>query len=254
MPKNVAKHVKNMSKTAITNRVRRMLDIRDEYLKDVENTHVKVQKGNTKTGMNCFTVSLIPIADCPGKCMKKGGCGLTGCYDIQNVCFQPMVQNDRARNSAIHLADPERYWREIGDWIEVLDIRELRLNVGGDLTDADFYYVKKLAEDHPGADILFFTKNDDGLNKFLDDTDFPANVHYLVSCWPNMVTNNPHNVPESHIIWEDGSTTLPKGVHKKYVSYCGGNCSECSAHNTGCWALNRSTTEYRKQYQVLFAH
>ena len=91
---------KNMSFEAIMRRVKKMVEIREQYLKDIDNVHIKLQKGNTKTGQNCWTVSLIPIADCPN-CTK---CKYI-CYDVCNVCCQPAVQNDRARNSALHKAD-----------------------------------------------------------------------------------------------------------------------------------------------------
>ena len=52
---------------------------------------------------------MIPIADCKNcsGCKKE-------CYDILNVCFQPAVQNDRARNSAVHKADIKRFWNYRG--------------------------------------------------------------------------------------------------------------------------------------------
>lgn len=257
MNKRVAKKVKRMSVDSIANRVKKMLEYRKEFLAHIDDVHIKPQKGNHKTGRSCYTFSMIPIADCPAKCMEENGCGKTGCYDVQNVCYQPCVQKDRARNSAVHMADPARYWKEIGDWCEVLSIDEARLNVGGDLTDDDFFYVRELGLAHPNTDFLFFTKNDDGLNKFLDVSDFPQNIHYLVSFWPGLCINNPHNVPEAHIVWADGSSTLPKDAPKQNVHLCDdadGNCSDCHSHNKNCWKMRKSDTVTGKQYQVLFAH
>lgn len=262
-----AKKVKKMSIAAIARRVRKMTNLRAKYIADgVEKIHVKVMPGNTKTGEDCWTVSGIPIADCPHKCAEikqrtdkgtvergNGGCGFTGCYDIQNVCFQPTVQNSRAVNSAIRMKDRRRYWAEIEAQVVANGIHELRVNVGGDVDFIDMCHINAMAARHPECDILFFTKDDDGLNTFLDAKgDFEPNVHYLLSVWPGMECKNSHNVPESHLIWEDGTTTLPEYAER--VSYCGGNCSECHKGTSGCWHMKRSDTLEGKQYQILFAH
>lgn len=261
-----AKKVKKMTVTAIARRVKKMINKRSEYIrKGVENFHVRVQKGNDKTGEDCWTVSLIPIADCPHKCAEikaktdkdtvergNGGCGFTGCYDVQNVCYLPNVQDGRAINSAIHLKDRSRYWREVEAFVIANGVRELRINVGGDVDFLDMCYIDNMAKRIHDCDFLFFTKDDDGLNMFLDARDFQPNVHYLLSVWPGMEVKNPHNVPESHLIWEDGSTTLPE--YAKNVSYCGGNCSECHKGTSGCWHMKKADCVEEKWYQILFAH
>lgn len=264
---NKAKHVKRMSVKAIARRVKKMVDLRTEVIKNgVEKVHVRIQPGNSKTGKSVWTVSGIPIADCPAKCARidevdekgcvplgKGGCGFTGCYDIQNVCFQTTVQKDRARNSAIHMKDRERFWKEVEEQVVENKVEELRINVGGDLDYLDMLYINDMAQRQKGTDILFFTKDDDSLNKFLDTYgDFEGNVHYLLSAWIGMELKNPHNVPESHLIWEDGSTSLPE--YAEHVSYCGGNCTECHKANAGCWKMRKVDNPEEKQYQILFAH
>ena len=225
-----------IGKEAINFRVQKMLHLRAKYEADLENAHVRLQPGNSKTGKACYTVSLIPIADCKNcrECKKE-------CYDIRNVCFQPTVQNDRARNSAIHRKDRERYWREIEVQLRANYITQLRLNVGGDLDDEDFEYVAAIGARNPKCEILFFTKNDDGCNRYIemylsvypDNFGFPKNVHPLYSRWPGMEMKNPYHVPESHVLWPDGSTTAPEFGSV----YCGGNCSECYFEEKGCWAL-----------------
>lgn len=229
--KHEPKKIKQVSTEVIANRVRTMLAIREEYLKDIENTHVKLQKGNSKTGQNCWTVSLIPIADCGHNCehCKKE------CYDILNVCWQPAVQNDRARNSAIHKADPERYWEEIGMQIKLNCVTELRINVGGDLSDVDFPLINKIAKENPKCDFLFFTKSYEEINKFLDGKEFEPNVHPIMSAWEDTPMDNKHNLPVSHVLYADGRTTAP--MFGSY--YCGGNCSECNYNGEGCWKLKK---------------
>lgn len=215
---------------AIKGRVQKMLDIREGYLKDIENVHIKIQKGNSKTGNNCWTVSLIPVTDCPNcsECMKD-------CYDIKNVCYLPSVMKDRARNSALHKVDRKRFWNEVDLQVKANFVTELRLNVGGDLSNEDFAYVADLGKKNPRCMILFFTKNYKGINNFLANNSFPANVKYLLSAWEGMELDNPFNLPCSHVLWEDGRTTAP-GFG---AIYCGGNCSECAFHGKGCWVLGK---------------
>lgn len=230
---------KNMSWAAIVRRVKKMVELREEFLNDIDNVHIHLNKGNRKTGENCWTISLIPIADCPNctECRYQ-------CYDICNVCYMPNVQIDRARNSAVHKADPVRFWKEVDTEIKRRTVMELRINVGGDLTDDDFAYVAELGRRNPNTMILFFTKNYKGINKFLETNSFPENVKTMMSAWRNMEMDNPNSLPCSHVLWEDGTTTAPEfGAY-----YCGGNCSECAFKGEGCWNLKRG------EHVIFYAH
>lgn len=225
-----AKTVNDLSVEAMQTRLQKMLIFRAKFEENLKDAHVKLQKGNSKTGSSCWTVSLMPIVDCANcdGCKRK-------CYDIRNVCFQPPVQKDRAKNSAIHKYDRKRYWEEIDTQVKANFVQELRLNVGGDLDDEDFAYVAWLGRRNKKTDILFFTKNYKGINWFLDHHRFPKNVHPIMSAWPGMEMENPHKLPQSHILWKDGSTTAPEfGAY-----YCGGNCTECHFKGEGCWTLKK---------------
>lgn len=211
-------------------RVEKLRTAQKEMLKNVENSSVKIQRGNRKTGSNCYTVSLLPVLDCHNcsKCKHN-------CYDLKNDMIYPQVIKDRAKNSAIHKVDPARFWKEVDAEIKAKCITELRLNVGGDLTDEDFYYVATLGKSNKKTHILFFTKNYKGINAFLEGNKFPKNVHPIMSCWAGMKMDNPHQLPESHVLYEDGKTTAPEfGAY-----YCGGNCSECAFKGEGCWNLKK---------------
>lgn len=224
------KNVNDISADVMAARLKKMLNLRDEYLKEISDVHVKLQRGNGKTGEDCWTSSLIPVADC----INCSGCK-DKCYDMRNDCWRPQVQNDRARNSAIHLADPERYWAEIDAQVKANNVSELRLNVGGDLDDDDFIHVSKLGNSNLNTLILFFTKNYNGINRFLDHNVFPENVKPIMSRWIGMSYANPYNLPCSHVLWADGSTTAPEyGAY-----YCGGNCTDCAIKGEGCWNLKR---------------
>lgn len=221
---------RTMGKEAIEKRVKKLRDERDKKLEEVNELHVKLQRGNRKTGANCWTVSLLPIIDC-GNCAKCKG----DCYDIKSDLIYPQVINDRARNSAIHKADPERYWKEIDMQVKANFVRELRINVGGDLSDDDFSYVAELGKNNNKTQILFFTKNYKGINKFLENNSFPENVHPIMSAWIGMKMDNPHELPCSHVLYENGMTTAPQYG----AAYCGGNCSECAFEGNGCWNLKK---------------
>ena len=226
-----------MRDEAIDNRLGKMLEIRRLAIQNgIEGYHVRVMKGNDKTGKTCYTVSLIPIVDCKNckECRNN-------CYDIRNDCIYPDVWESRAINSAIHKMDIERYWKEIGEQIEEKEITQLRINVGGDLTYEDFIEIKKLGEEHPQCEILFFTKTYDECNRYIsehihiypDNFGFPKNVHPLYSRWLGVPCNNPYRVPESHVMWPDGRTTAPEfGAY-----FCKGNCSNCFLFKEGCPSL-----------------
>lgn len=225
-----------MSKAALTSegykkRVATITKARKEALKTASKMHVKLQRGNKKTGSNCWTVSLMPVIDC-GNCSKCGH----NCYDLKADLIYPAVIADRAKNSAIHKIDPDRYWAEIDTQVKANHVNELRINVGGDLNDDDFAYVAKLGRQNRGTMILFFTKNYKGINTFLEHHRFPKNVRPIMSNWEGLPMENPHHLPESHVLYEDGRTTAPEyGAY-----YCGGNCSDCVIKGEGCWNLKRN--------------
>lgn len=219
-----------ISNEVLKRRVNQMLEMREKYLKDIDNVHIRLQKGNSKTGVNCFTLSLMPIVDCTNcsKCKHL-------CYDINNVCRFKNVMNDRARNSALHLADINRFWSEVSLQVKANFVTQLRINVGGDLTYEDFKQLNNVARENPYTDFLFFTKSYDDINKFLSEYEFESNVHPIISRWEDLECNNEYNLPESHVLYDDGSTTAPEyGSH-----FCKGNCSGCHMYKEGCWTLQK---------------
>jgi hypothetical protein len=198
--------------------------------KTASSIHVKLQRGNKKTGDACWTVSLMPVIDCANCARCK-----QNCYDLKADLRFPKVVEDRAKNSAIHKMDPRRYWSEIDTQIKANYVTQLRINVGGDLSDDDFLYVAQLGRANKNTMILFFTKNYKGINAFLEHHRFPKNVRPIMSAWQGLEMDNPHKLPQSHVLYEDGRTTAPEyGAY-----YCGGNCTECAFKGEGCWTLKR---------------
>ena len=220
----------NLTDAGYKKRLNTCMDARKEAIKTADKMHVKLQKGNSKTGQNCWTVSLMPVIDC-ANCKE---CRQT-CYDLKSDLRFPAVVKDRAKNSAIHKIDSARYWKEIDEQVKANYVRELRINVGGDLNDDDFAYVAQLGRKNRNTMILFFTKNYKGINKFLENHRFPKNVHPIMSNWEGVKMVNPHHLPESHVLYEDGRTTAPEYG----AVYCGGNCSECMVGSKGCWVLKK---------------
>ena len=220
-----------ISESVLKERAKRLADRRNEMMSNVDELHVKIQPGNRKTGSNCWTVSLLPVVDCSNckECSKD-------CYDLKSDLIYKQVVEDRCKNSAIHKADVKRYWNEIDVQIKANFVRELRINVGGDLSDKDFKYVAELGRKNPKTKILFFTKNYKGINKFLKTNEFPDNVSPIMSAWQGMEMDNPNNLPCAHVLYENGTTTAPEYG----AIYCGGNCSECSFKGEGCWNLKRN--------------
>ena len=50
---------KRISDDVRSNRVKKMLDLREEFLKNINDYHVKLQQGNSKTGKIVYTVSFL---------------------------------------------------------------------------------------------------------------------------------------------------------------------------------------------------
>ena len=232
------KVVGTFSDEAITSRVQKLIEAKDYWKEHINEAHVNIHNGNAKTGAHCYTVSLAPILDCT----NCANC-CNDCYDIRNVLRLTTVVNDRAKNSAIHELDIERYWKEINLQIKAKYIEELRINVGGDLTYEDFGYIQAICQDNPMTHVLFFTKNYDDFNRWLDEGNvIPENMHVIYSCWKGVEMKNPYNLPESHVLWKDGTTTAPKYGAR----YCTGDCSECyfncksnKIEEAGCWTLRK---------------
>lgn len=227
----MAKHVA-WGNRAIERFVKKALTALQKQLAKVGLLHVRLMKGNDKTGLFCFTVSLLPIIDCPNckECKNH-------CYDVQHDCINKGCFEQRVINSAIHKTDVERYWREIELQVQANFVTQLRINVGGDLSGIDFECINEIGKRNPQCDFLFFTKNYKECNAWLAEHngEFAQNVKCIYSRWPGMECDNPFNMPESHVLWEDGSTTAPEfGAY-----YCGGNCSECHFKKEGCWVLKK---------------
>lgn len=136
----------------------------ENAVENVSDLHVKISDGNNKLGA-IPSVSLIPVMDC-------GNCAICAksCYDLRNDFIYKEVIKTRAINSAIYHEDPERFFKEIDDYLNYRYPRAFRFHIGGDIQNK--WYLDKMCEiarKHKDTKFLAFTKMFDVCNEYLDD-------------------------------------------------------------------------------------
>lgn len=222
-PKNISPIKAETMKT----RLSKMINAANNYAANLDDIHVYISTGNSKTGFAVPSVSLIPVHDCP----NCAACSRL-CYDLRNDLWRPSVQACRANNSAIAHNDPERYFNEISTSCRAF--RYFRWHVGGDALDYPYWRgMVRVAEENPGCTFLAFTKCYDYVNRFIAEGGvIPSNFQVIFSAWPGAKMDNPYNFPTSSPRFADGSCAAPEGAKE-----CPGNCSECAVMGSGCWTL-----------------
>jgi len=201
--------------------------------------HVSISRGNAKMGL-IASVSLPPIISCSKEACKH--CG-KDCYARKIARLRPKtVGAAYQRNLDILKEEPEQFWREVNAAVAMS--RFFRFSVGGDLYDKDYFEnMVKVARNNKHCEILCFTKKFDIVNEWLNDHKLPKNLHLIFSGWRGMTMNNPHNLPEAHVFYRDGTTTAKDGAR-----YCSGNCYECAIAMTNCWSLKKGQQVVFKQH------
>ena len=64
--KKEPKKIWNIDRQNTNKKIKELQKMREDLSRNVDSMHVKkLMPGNTKTGINCFTISLLPILDCP---------------------------------------------------------------------------------------------------------------------------------------------------------------------------------------------
>lgn len=193
---------------------------------NVSNLHISISCGNAKLGA-IPSVSLLPVIDC-GNCKACS----RSCYDLRCDMIYKEVVASRARNSAIYTLDRKRYFREIDAWLTLNFPRAFRWHIGGDIRGAVYLDgMVKIAEAHPEIKFLAFTKMFSVVNSFIDNGGvIPCNLQIIFSGWPGQKMDNPNNLPTSHPLFADGTTSAHDGA-----KFCTGNCSECFIEKRLCW-------------------
>ena len=187
---------------------------------------LKLSPGNAKMGR-------IPSVSLPAglTCRKDCAC-YEKCYARKLERLRPTVRNAYRSNLELLQKDPETYWREAE--AAIMTSRFFRFHVSGDIpNDAYLRKMVLVAQRNPHCEILCFTKKYDLVNNCIAECGgFPKNLHMILSAWKGIPMENPHNLPEAHVIYRDGSTTArPDAVS------CGGNCTDCATTDGGCWTL-----------------
>lgn len=197
---------------------------------------VSISGSNSKMGA-VASVSLLPFITCPGRCADT--CGRY-CYAAKLANLRPNVRDSYARNTALLMEDPARYWE--GVRYAAKGVKYFRFHVSGDIVNADYFAeMVKTARDIPGTEFLAFTKRYEIVNRWIDDNGaIPGNLHILFSDAPGNDMLNPHRLPETQVIFNESDM-------RDSWKYCGGNCFECACRGVGCWTVkNGETIAFKK--------
>lgn len=186
---------------------------------------VKISPGNSKLGA-IPSVSLPAIKTCRCcDCNKK-------CYALKLERLRRTVREAYQHNLEVLTYNNDTYWREVE--ATIMMSRFFRFHVSGDIPDFDYLgHMVEIAKRNPHCEILCFTKKYELVNEFMDLCgEFPLNLHMILSGWVNLPMVNPHNLPEAHVRYRDGTTTA-----RADAIPCNGNCTVCATTDGGCWAL-----------------
>ena len=183
---------------------------------------ITISKGNSKMGI-FPSVSLLPFLTCPSTC--KGTCGKY-CYAAKLSLLRPSVLKSYARNTAVALLKPEKYFEQVDKAAH--KSKAFRPHVSGDFMSPE--YLGKMfdvSENNKGTKFLSFSKRFEWCNDIITERGLPGNYHLLFSGEKNLKPINPHNLPET-IVVEPGMV-----VQENWI-LCGGNCQNCCLHEKGC--------------------
>lgn len=187
---------------------------------------LKISEGNSKMGaIRSVSLPSLLTCRCDCECNKK-------CYARKIERLRPAVKNAYSNNYELLISDPDTYWREVE--ASIMMSRFFRYHVSGDIPDKT-YFIKmtEIASRNSHCEMLCFTKKYDIINECINDgITIPKNLHIIFSGWRNLEMVNPYNLPEAHVLYNDGTTTA-----RDTAIVCGGNCTECAKTDTGCWIL-----------------
>lgn len=193
--------------------------------------HVSISKENVKVGY-IQSVSLPPGVTC-SECAKKT-CLKQKCYALKIYKLRPTVKSAYDRNLRIYTEDNNKYWREVE--AAVMVSTAFRFHVGGDIVDSKYLEnMIRLANKYPVCQMLCFTKKFELVNEWIGvNGPLPDNLHLIFSAWRGIEMNNPYNLPECHIFYKDGYTTLSE---TKPIHYCSENCTDCLHEKKNCFCV-----------------
>ena len=223
-----------MYKPETVAKVKEMLLDRIHYYtrQDVKDYMLCISKGNRKIG-RVMNVSLAPMITCPN-CSE---CKYL-CYDIKACLQYPNTVIDaRARNTALLIKNRDEFFRRIDVAMSRRRVNKFfRFHVSGDMVDTDYFRrMVELARKHSDFTIWTYTKNYKAVNAWIAENGkdaLPDNLHVMYSEWRGLAMDNPYEMPEFRVVFNDDENKPdPKKVH-----YCPGNCDVCKALHRGCVA------------------
>lgn len=195
----------------------------------MDELHVSISRGNSKMGA-IPSLSLPPFVTC-----SPAACKLCGkkCYARRITARRKTVREAYERNLYILKNEPEKFWREVNSAMTVTT--HFRFGVSGDIESYDYLeHMVELTRKNKHCEVLCFTKQFDIVNKYLKHHRLPKNMHLIFSAWKGLEMNNPHNLPEAHVFYRDGTTTAKDGA-----KYCSMNCYDCAVAKRNCWSLQK---------------
>lgn len=187
-----------------------------------------ISKGNRKMG-SIPSVSFPPIVTCRKcDCWKK-------CYANKHIyIIYKQSKNAYDENLELYKNNPGSFFMQLE--AEIMTDRTFRFNVAGDIPDYEYFLgICEIMKRNPHCEAIIFTKKFEIVNQYLDlGGVIPDNFHVIFSAWKNLEMINPHELPECHIAYSDGTTTAKDGA-----KFCSGNCTECFCQNKGCFNLKK---------------
>lgn len=166
-------------------------------------------------------ITCAPGVPCAGKC-----------YALKMERLRPSVSAAWARNLRAYRQDPAGFLLQAAAGARAF--RFFRWFVGGDIPDPAFLGIMRdVAALCPETRFLAFSKRADWINADISARGpLPDNLAIVLSYWPGYAPENPHNLPTSHVLLKDGTTTAPHGA-----VYCSGSCSDCLDGGHHCWKM-----------------
>lgn len=185
---------------------------------DFAHVHVCISTGNRKLG-KCLNVSLLPVITCP----DCKGCA-RACYAIRSALRFPAVMDGYARNTAIMMREPLRYWAEVREAIRRHpSFNAFRFHVAGDVLTEDYArHMFAVADEFPRVTFWTYTKN----VRVLTMHGRPRNLSIMQSTGFGVPFDSRLRA-QFHCV--RAGQSAPAGVY-----HCPGHCAECVKAGRGC--------------------
>lgn len=192
---------------------------------------ISASNKNSKTGTNCYVVSLPPDMSC----RKDAECYKKGCYCRKGRQIFPNCLGSYYRNWRLWKENPERYEQMINDLLDWKPLKYFRYNDAGDIPSIEYLdMMARIAEKNPDVKFLAYTKKYDLVNQWLDiHGAFPSNLVVRFSYWSKFwFVPNPYNLPGAWVKFKKAKFN-PLFPSQIFTCSCkkGQTCSECGI----CW-------------------